>query len=67
MKSAVILSALLFALSACGNKPPSYDAATGGNPQRGREAIVSYGCGACHTRSMEFRTPMDWSARACKT
>jgi cytochrome c len=48
MKSAVILSALLFALSACENRPPSYDAATGGNPQRGREAIVSYGCGACH-------------------
>jgi cytochrome c len=47
MKSAV-LSALLISLSACENKPPSYDATTGGNPQRGREAIVSYGCGACH-------------------
>jgi cytochrome c len=49
MKSAVILSALLISLSACENKPPSYDAATGGNPQRGREAIVSYGCGACRS------------------
>jgi cytochrome c len=41
---------LLAALSACGIDSDSRiaAAATGGNPQKGRALIRSYGCGACH-------------------
>jgi len=38
------------ALAACngGSNAASYSIATGGNAQRGRQLIDSYGCGACH-------------------
>ncbi|CAB3805943.1 c-type cytochrome [Pararobbsia alpina] len=42
-----LCSALLFA--GCSKALPTHDEATGGNPQQGRETIVRYGCGACHT------------------
>ncbi|SAL01337.1 cytochrome c, monohem [Caballeronia pedi] len=44
--SAALLMCL--ALAACQRQPPSSDASTGGNPQRGLQAIQRYGCGACH-------------------
>jgi cytochrome c2 len=28
---------------------PSVEPQTGGNPERGRQLIAAYGCGACHT------------------
>jgi mono/diheme cytochrome c family protein len=41
------------AVSNCSGTNPTeavaYAAATGGNPQRGRAAIVDRNCGACHT------------------
>lgn len=32
-----------------GQQTDSYNPAMAGNPQRGRQLIVSYGCGSCHT------------------
>lgn len=46
-KLAIALLAAI-ALAACTGKPPSSDAITGGNPQRGLDAIQRHGCGACH-------------------
>jgi cytochrome c len=43
---------LLASLAACTNEGLSAAEArqlTGGNPDAGRDAIVAYGCGACHT------------------
>jgi cytochrome c2 len=49
--TSALFSALFCALSCagCSQALPTHDAATGGNPQQGRETIVRYGCGACHT------------------
>jgi cytochrome c2 len=46
-----LFSALVGALSCagCSQALPTHDEATGGNPRQGRETIVRYGCGACHT------------------
>lgn len=39
------------ALAGCtgGNQPRPYAIAIRGNPHAGKQLIVSYGCGACHT------------------
>lgn len=39
------------ALTGCtgGKQTRSYMVAVDGNPQRGRELILSFGCGSCHT------------------
>ena len=41
----------LFSLVACGGKPVCavIKDVPGGNPEAGKQAIVAYGCGACHT------------------
>ena len=46
----LVLLALVVVLPACGRSPHSEDAEllTGGNVQRGVEAIGRYGCGSCH-------------------
>jgi cytochrome c len=46
------LGALMLALGliACNMRAvPRVEPQTGGNPQQGRQLIVTYGCGACHT------------------
>ncbi|MDR5784447.1 MULTISPECIES: c-type cytochrome [unclassified Caballeronia] len=48
MRQVPVALLLIVALAACNDKPPSSDSITGGNPQRGLEAIQRYGCGACH-------------------
>lgn len=48
MRISILVAGVLFALGGCSKKLPSYDDATGGNPQRGQDAIARYGCGACH-------------------
>lgn len=47
----VLLFAITLMLAGCtgGKVTRSYMVATGGNPQRGKQIIVSSGCGACHT------------------
>jgi mono/diheme cytochrome c family protein len=36
-------------LAGCDRPLPDSEPATGGNPQRGRQLIQQFGCGACHT------------------
>ncbi|SAK99896.1 monoheme cytochrome c [Caballeronia pedi] len=48
MRHLTVALSLLVVLGACKPKPPSSDVITGGNPQRGLDAIQRYGCGACH-------------------
>lgn len=43
------LSLLLLAGCTGGRQTPSYQVATGGNPEQGSREIRAYGCGACHT------------------
>ena len=47
------LIALVLVLAACGNRPNSRSlmlaSVPGGDASRGRQAILSYGCGSCHT------------------
>ena len=47
----ILLFAVTIILGGCtgGKVTRSYTVATGGNPQRGKQIIVSFGCGACHT------------------
>ena len=40
---------LIVILLLAGCDVPRHDAATGGNPRKGRELIAQYGCGSCHT------------------
>lgn len=35
-------------LASCGNPQQTAAVTTGGNPQRGKQAISHYGCGSCH-------------------
>src|SRR5690242_14892256 len=44
----VLCAALLFAACSQIIGPPTQNVA-GGNPERGRDALQSYGCGACHS------------------
>jgi cytochrome c len=46
------LGALVLVLGLIGcdaGEMPRIEPQTGGNPQQGRELMVTYGCGACHT------------------
>lgn len=47
----LLFAAITIILGGCagGKVTRSYTVATGGNPQRGKQIIVSFGCGACHT------------------
>lgn len=45
-----VLTAALLALSGCERpEPPDHLKIVGGDAERGRRLIASYGCGACHT------------------
>lgn len=49
-KLLALLGATCLMLAGCGGEAERAGAAlTGGNPQRGREAIGRFGCGSCHT------------------
>jgi cytochrome c2 len=48
MRSLSTALLVCLALAACKGQPPTSDAITGGNPQRGLAVIQRYGCGACH-------------------
>jgi len=52
-RGAVLLPMLLVLLAGCESRPALSGAEaallTGGDPDRGRQAIRSYGCGSCHT------------------
>jgi cytochrome c len=48
MAKALGCLAIVFLLVGCEARLPEHDAATGGNPRKGRELIVHYGCGSCH-------------------
>ena len=39
---------LLLLLSACDQEPAAHLRVAGGDPERGRQAALSHGCGACH-------------------
>lgn len=46
------VAVLLFVVAGCGTVEERYEAArraTGGDPEKGRDAIGRYGCSACHT------------------
>jgi cytochrome c len=47
MAQAIARLILILLLAAC--EAPRHDAATGGNPRKGKELIAHYGCGSCHT------------------
>jgi len=36
-------------LAGCGAGLPDHEPITGGNPAKGKELIVHFGCGSCHT------------------
>lgn len=38
-----------FALAACQDHSEPYRLVPGGSPERGKQQIVAYGCGSCHT------------------
>ena len=48
MRKVIVALLPVVAFAACKGQPPSSDSITGGNPQRGLDAIQRYGCGACH-------------------
>jgi cytochrome c2 len=46
---ALLVPGLLLALAGCDDAaPPPHLQVAGGDPERGRAAIASYGCGSCH-------------------
>jgi cytochrome c len=45
----VMVLAAVFAMAGCGGADQQARAMTGGDPIRGRHALRSYGCYACHT------------------
>ncbi|UFN49986.1 c-type cytochrome [Roseomonas sp. OT10] len=49
LRKLAVLGALL-GLAACGgeDEPPPHLRVAGGDPARGRQALASHGCGACH-------------------
>lgn len=49
-RRSVLVLALAAAGTGCigGNTEPGYRTATGGDPERGAEAVRVFGCGACH-------------------
>lgn len=46
--AAVLALGLVMALAACSRGGPRGAVIPGADPERGRELVVAYGCGACH-------------------
>lgn len=50
MITAMVLGGMWLLISGCNGSPGSSNSIAGvGNPQRGKQLIANYGCGACHT------------------
>ena len=46
----MVLGGMWLLISGCNGSPGSSNSIAGvGNPQRGKQLIANYGCGACHT------------------
>jgi cytochrome c2 len=49
MITAMVLGGMWLLISGCNGSPGSSNSIAGvGNPQRGKQLIANYGCGACH-------------------